>query len=346
MRAFITWAHRGEGWSPDQAERWKANVVRFASQLHAAGVDVVIDQWMAANRDTDWTRWGPNQVDECDFVLIAMNFAWAERWKGKNSPGIGAGVVAEADALHGLFRTDQSVFQQKVRIVLLPGTEDRDIPNDLRRLKSFTVTEITESGIAEILGDLTELPARPEPAAGAAVRTGDLLLLRFRDLARPTISSHRTILEANPEGYVWWGWWKRFTEDPRVALWVEFEKMARSGEARVALFDSGSPSGDVRRATVSLILPPRLNTFGDSMAFLPEPAERQHIPEYYRTNDARESFSRAWLQITSIEDGPCAFYNRYQIITPGSIDHGVVIRSSDQLASQGVTLWHIRSVAR
>ena len=117
----------------------------------------------------DWTRWGPDKVRTRDFVIVAMSEAWAQRWLGINAPTVGAGAVAEADTLKGIFGINQDEFQRKTLVVLLPGVASDVIPEDLHRLNRFTVAELTREGIDDLLRAVfntprhVALPVGPRP---------------------------------------------------------------------------------------------------------------------------------------------------------------------------------------
>lgn len=357
MRVFVTWAHRGELWSETQALIWQQTVERFAGLLDAEdGIDVTLDLWHEHDPALDWTRWGPRQIDLSDYVLIAINEPWAERWTGTNRPDVGPGAVAEADALKGLFFTNQQDFQKKVRIILLPGVGQRDIPKDLWRSKRATVATLSKDGITSVIDELRN-QSRPRPSTtspdtnstvpgSALLLPEDLLLFRFRDLPHPAIRNHLETLSANPDRYVWWGWWKKFEENPQLELWKAFRDLTEQHGGRVALFDSGSPTGEVRRASVSDVLVPRTNEFDDPHPFTPDSDEWQFIPEYYRPSAPNDSISCAWLCLTSIEDRPFRFYGRYEFVSADTAFSGVIIREPSQLKEQDQSLWHVRRTGR
>src|SRR5882724_8789098 len=100
---MISWAHTDSTWSPDRRTRWRDDIRLFAETLVANGIDPELDLWHLAETEIDWTRWGPRQVETCDFTAIVINNAWAQRWQGTNSAHEGAGVAAEADAIKGIF---------------------------------------------------------------------------------------------------------------------------------------------------------------------------------------------------------------------------------------------------
>src|SRR6266545_2826564 len=78
-------------------------------------------------------------------------------------------------------------------------------------------------------------------------------LFRFRDLIRDTLEEHRKLLIQHHS--VWWGWWKRPTEDARMDVWGKLQGEATNAKpVRVGLFHSGT--GEVFSARVSQVIPP------------------------------------------------------------------------------------------
>ena len=351
MKVFVSWAHHGEDWSATQADQWATTVELFAKQVdNVDGLDVELDRWHVNDRDMDWRRWGLEQVRSSDYVLIAMNTPWEQRWRGTNSPTQGSGAAAEADALRGVFERDQGEFQRKVRIVMLPGAHGRDIPEDLFRLKRITITDLSADGIQPLADDLKERSTRPGGPAGAdtpnplVLGPDSLMLLRYRDLVRPTITSHRAVLES--AGHVWWGWWKKFHENPQLELWESLRRNLASPPCRVALFDSGSATGEVRRATVTEVLVPRLDEFDDCHPFSPDPAEWPLVPAYYRPDEYNPSQSCAWVKLSAIETRPVPFLGRFEFVSQDLALNGHVIKDPEQLTKQDQSLWHIRPTRR
>lgn len=156
--ALVSWAHANPGWDDGQKEAWKQQVKGFADLLRANGIAADLDLFHLAETSIDWTRWGPGKVRTSDFVIVAMSQAWAQRWLGTNAPTVGAGAVAEADMLKGIFGRDQSEFQRKTLIALLPGVGSDVIPEDLYRLNRFYITELTREGIEDLLRSVFEAP--------------------------------------------------------------------------------------------------------------------------------------------------------------------------------------------
>ncbi len=141
----------------------------FRNALVGAGIETDVDLWHEHELGIDWTRWGQQQVDDSDHVLIALSRAWAERWAGLNDPTEGAGAVVEADALHGLLREDQTKFQRKAIIVELPGS-DGGLPHDLARLIRQRVQAIDEVGLEDLVRLLTGQPRHVRPPLGVVPR--------------------------------------------------------------------------------------------------------------------------------------------------------------------------------
>ncbi len=108
-------------------DAWRDQVLVLAAALRGIG-GVDVDLYHQHDPEVDWSRYGPQQVARRDFVLVAVNAAWRERFDGTNPPTVGAGAVAEADELLGLFNKNQTEFRRKVKLVLLPGASADDVP--------------------------------------------------------------------------------------------------------------------------------------------------------------------------------------------------------------------------
>jgi mevalonate kinase len=164
--ALLSWAHRNASWTKAEAEEWTSKVAALAALLRQNGVDLDVDLWHQTDTSVDWTRWGQSRIEECDFTIVAVSEGWKERWEGKNAPTEGAGVVAEADALRGSFIENQKEFQRRTLLVILPGSTERDIPRDLRRLLHFRVDSLDNEGITDLLHAMRQLPLYPTPPLG------------------------------------------------------------------------------------------------------------------------------------------------------------------------------------
>uniref|UniRef100_UPI003F496A2D SEFIR domain-containing protein n=1 Tax=Pseudarthrobacter oxydans TaxID=1671 RepID=UPI003F496A2D len=166
--ALVSWAHRDPDWSDHQAEDWITKAVQFANLLMANGVETSLDLWNETDPLIDWTRWGQLQVQKCQLVIILASKAWRQRWEGTNSPDLGAGAVAESDALKGLFNMDQAAFQRKTLLVLLPGVDQGSIPPDLHRVQRFYVTSLDVAGIERLLRRIHGQPLHVKPPLSKA----------------------------------------------------------------------------------------------------------------------------------------------------------------------------------
>lgn len=102
-KAFVTWAHSGEDWTDEQAEAWAEQVRTFCIVLRSRGIDVDADVFHLDEQGINWDHFGPTGIRESEFTIIAASVPWKERWEGNNSPRAGAGAVAEANELHGIF---------------------------------------------------------------------------------------------------------------------------------------------------------------------------------------------------------------------------------------------------
>lgn len=164
--ALVSWAHSNTDWDRDQSSEWERAVKAFAEVLREGGVDAELDLFHLSDTSIDWTRWGQNKVRTSDFVIVAISRAWAERWQGDNVPTVGAGAVAEADALKGIFGRDQSEFQRKTLIALLPGVASDVIPEDLHRVTRFPIAQLNREGIDDLLRAVFNAPKHVAPPVG------------------------------------------------------------------------------------------------------------------------------------------------------------------------------------
>ncbi|MBY5438547.1 metallophosphoesterase family protein [Rhizobium leguminosarum] len=119
--------------------------------------------------------------------------------------------------------------------------------------------------------------------------TDTQFVFRFRDLVATTIEEHEKIIKK--DGTVWWGWWKRPSEDARADVWDQLSKAAQAAPIKVILFDSGS--GKTYEAVVVEVIAP----VGDAEETVTVPeGQTELVPRYYRESP----FSRAWMKLTKI----------------------------------------------
>lgn len=194
--ALISWAHTNPGWSDEQNRQRQDHVLRLAAELRQSGIDVDLDLFHLSE-SVDWTRWGPQQVDGNDFVLVIVSDRWSTAWEGTGDPTRGAGAVAEADALQSLFAIDRSKFLNKVRPVLLPGATDSDIPRGLHGIPRFHFTPGDADQLQVMVRALTgqpeftptplgPLPVLPPVALQTGVPEQEHLANALRALPSPT----------------------------------------------------------------------------------------------------------------------------------------------------------------
>lgn len=138
----------------------------FTSILRGNGIDADIDLYHQ-HENPDWSRFGPDRIQNSDFVIIAISTGWKQRWAGTNRPTLGAGAVGEADTIKGLFQENQADWQRKFSIVLLPGQSDSAVPPDLRRLTRYPIDPDDASTLDPLLRALTDQPMFPVPELGS-----------------------------------------------------------------------------------------------------------------------------------------------------------------------------------
>jgi hypothetical protein len=165
--AFLTWAHRDPGWSSAETSEWRNEVYAFCLVLRASGIDVDMDLFHLTERGIDWTRYGPTQIVDREWVIVALSSAWRDRWEGRNDPKLGAGAVAEADALKSIFNCDQQKFRDKVVLVTLPSRrKEHLVPIGLDGVQRFSLTDFSPEQVEPLIRLLTGQPEYPAGALG------------------------------------------------------------------------------------------------------------------------------------------------------------------------------------
>jgi hypothetical protein len=156
---FVSWAHG--------SETWQRTIADFAVRLRRLGIAADVDLFELHNPEVNWATYGPGAIQENEFVILAVNEAYKERWEGTSAPGTGAGAAREANTLKGLFNEDQHAFYRKVKIAILPGAEKTDIPVELKATAQyFQIDSVSDAALDDLLRTLTGQPAFPRPAVG------------------------------------------------------------------------------------------------------------------------------------------------------------------------------------
>jgi SEFIR domain len=157
--AFVTWAHGND--------TWQKTIADFTVRLRQLGIAADVDLFELHNPNVNWATYGPGAIQENEFVILAVSQAYKERWEGTNAPSTGAGAAREANVLKGLFNEDQHAFYRKVKIVILPGAAEADIPAELNAApQHFQIDSISDAVLEDLLRTLTGQPAFPRPAVG------------------------------------------------------------------------------------------------------------------------------------------------------------------------------------
>jgi hypothetical protein len=166
--AIVLWAHSDATWSAEQRANWRDSVLKLTHLLLENGIDADVDLFHG-HETVDWSRFGPSRIKSLRWVIVAVSDAWRQAFEGENEPTDNAGAVGEANSLRGMFVSDQSDFNRRVVLVLLPGRQKSEIPQELRATTPWVaIPELNSNGIEELLRILLGQPAYPKPAVGAA----------------------------------------------------------------------------------------------------------------------------------------------------------------------------------
>lgn len=191
---MVSWAHRpNEGVA---REAWRDCVLDFVVALRTSGVDADLDLFHLHELGIDWSRYGPDRVQQCPRTIVVLNAAWRERLEGTNVPTEGAGAAAEADVLLGLFGDDQEDFRRRVLLVVLPGADSRDVPPRWSGLQRFVIPDFTREGLEDLLRVLTGQPAYLAPPVG----TVPLLPAAMLDSASAAVQAVDGMSATSPAG--------------------------------------------------------------------------------------------------------------------------------------------------
>lgn len=162
--AIVSYSHTEAGWTQAQAAERRDHVHRLVFALRTVGaIDADADIF---HQNEDWTRWGPAQVASSEFVLVVASPAWRDAWVGDGDPTRNKGVRAEADAVRSIENAGRPEFQKRVRLIMLPGSSDSDIPVGMHGIARHYVSGFEEADLEELLRDLTDQPKLVKPPLG------------------------------------------------------------------------------------------------------------------------------------------------------------------------------------
>jgi hypothetical protein len=104
------------------------------------------------------------QIREADFVLLVCTESYARRVRGEEGPGVGRGVVWEANLIRNELYNARTVSRKFIP-VLLAGGEKRFIPAPLQGRTHYRADD--EEGYETLYRRLTDQPLTPRPDLGA-----------------------------------------------------------------------------------------------------------------------------------------------------------------------------------
>jgi len=206
IRVFVSYAH--------ESEQHKKQVLAFCELLRRNGIDADLDQWNTVPRP-DWHPLIVEQVMESDFVIIVASPAYKRVGDGIADSDDRRGVQSEAALLRDRLHGDRQVWTRKLLPVILPGFSVDDIPLFLQPHcgNRYPITELTTSGIDELLRVLTGQPSAVRPPLGTVP------FLPPRPLTHPTGHSEAAAEAAAPPPTL------RSAAD--IAVWTAAEDLAQ-----------------------------------------------------------------------------------------------------------------------
>jgi len=70
-------------------------VLRLANELKARDLNVVLDQFLTRAPDEGWPSWSERHIEQAGTVLAIASKAYARRFNGQESEGVGRGATFE-----------------------------------------------------------------------------------------------------------------------------------------------------------------------------------------------------------------------------------------------------------
>ncbi len=149
------------------SDDWQRTVLQFTVALRTiGGIDAELDLFHTADHQ-QWSTFGPKQIEDSQFILIAVDATYRLRWEGKEKPGIGAGVSREAAAIKAIFDRDQQEALRRIKVVVLPGATEDDIPADLFGFNErFVLGTFDRAELDPLLRSLWGKPIYEKPPLG------------------------------------------------------------------------------------------------------------------------------------------------------------------------------------
>ena len=157
LRVFISYSHD----SQEHMDR----VWNLSERLRGDGVDCRIDQH--GEPEEGWPRWSRNQVQECEFVLIACTETYLRRYEGKADVGEGRGSKWEGFVITQELYEAEGKNKKFIPILFSPGDKEHR-PLELRPFSYYLLSE--DSGYDNLFRRITRQPERTASPIADQVR--------------------------------------------------------------------------------------------------------------------------------------------------------------------------------
>ena len=139
------------------SQEHKDRVLDLADQLRRDGIDCNIDQF-EVSPSVGWPNWMLNQVEESDFVLLVCTEKYYRRYRGRENPGEGQGVVWEG-AIISQFIYDQQSNDRFIPVIFDPQAGNY-IPYEIKKYTYYLLNRfnfnLKEPGYEALYRHLTD----------------------------------------------------------------------------------------------------------------------------------------------------------------------------------------------
>ena len=143
------------------SQEHKNSVLDLADQLRSHGIDCNIDQYEVSPSE-GWLNWMLNQVEESDFVLLVCTEKYYRRYRGKEKPGEGKGVVWEGAIISQLIYDQFNAQQARTRFIpiIFESQAGNYIPYELKKYTYYLLNRfnfnLKEPGYEALYRHLTD----------------------------------------------------------------------------------------------------------------------------------------------------------------------------------------------
>jgi hypothetical protein len=144
-----------------ESEAQSQQVISFADQLRADGMNAIIDRYIEAPTE-GWPRWIGRMIANSDVVVCVCSAGYREAFEGRNESDGGLGVNAEGYHIMQDLYDHRNESDKYVPVFFVPPSNHSHIPAMLRAFRSYMLP----AGYEDLYRRLTGQPSVKQPGLG------------------------------------------------------------------------------------------------------------------------------------------------------------------------------------